>query len=105
MSGVNNLFNLAMSQLTMLGKVLLEDDWHDFGWFTYFDRPGHPDHPSPLHHWQIGAFFIFLGEAMKKIIEFLNAIGINITDCFSKIKEFFNPTNNQQQFLGDYYQQ
>jgi hypothetical protein len=105
MNDVNNLFNLAMSQLTMLGRVLLEDDMHDFGWFTYHDRPGHKDHPSPFHHWQIGAFFIFIGEAIKMLIQFLNAIGINIADVFSKINDFFMIPTNQQQFLGDYYVQ
>jgi hypothetical protein len=104
MSEVNNLFNLAMKQLSLLGQVLLDDDWHDLGWYEYYNRYGHPDHPSPFHHWQIGAFFIFIAEAFKKLIEFFNMLDIKISDFFLKINEFFNRPNNQH-LLGDYYTQ
>lgn len=105
MSEVNNLFNLAMKQLSMLGQVLLDDDAHDYGWFEYYNRYGHPDHPSPLHHWQYGAILIFIAEAFQKLVEFLDILGIKVTDFFLKVRQFFNGSNNQQQLLGDYYTQ
>ncbi len=104
MSEINNLFKIAMNQLSMLGQVLLEDDWHDFGWYSYFNRDGHPDHPSPLHHWQIGAFFIFIAEAFKELIKFFNMLDIKVSDFFAKISDFFYKPNIQK-LLGDFYSQ
>jgi len=77
-----------MNSLSWLGQVLLDDDAHDFGWFSYYNREGHPDHPSPFHHWQIGLLFIFIGEAFKNMLSWLNLLGINIRNFFQTISKF-----------------
>lgn len=53
--------------MRLLGKTLVKDDLHDFGYFTYFDRDGHKDHPSPLHHWQYGLILWTLSEYLSLI--------------------------------------
>lgn len=52
-----------------LGLMLLVDDIHDIGYFTYFGRWHHiyrgkrsPHHPSPLHHWQLGIVMLLLAK-------------------------------------------
>lgn len=47
-------WSAILAQVRNLGKWLVKDDIHDFGYFTYYDRDGHEDHPLPLHHWQYG---------------------------------------------------
>lgn len=48
-----------------LGAGLIEDDKHDLGYFSYRGRHNHryhgvasPNHDSPFHHWQAGAFLV-----------------------------------------------
>lgn len=55
-------WSLILSQIRTLGKWLVKDDIHDFGYFTYFDRNGHEDHPLPLHHWQYGLMLWMASE-------------------------------------------
>ena len=57
-----NRWTLFFDQLRKIGKVMVKDDLHDFGYFTYKDRDGHKDHPSPLHHWQYGTIIWALSE-------------------------------------------
>jgi len=52
-----------------IGEALLFDDRGDIGFFTYRHRNNHyyngkksPNHPSPLHHWQIGALLVIFSE-------------------------------------------
>lgn len=53
-----------------LGELLLHDDKHDIGYFTYYNRPHYyhgkleKDHPSPYHHWPIGVALMFVGELL-----------------------------------------
>lgn len=48
-----------------LGENLIHDDKDDLGYFSYKNRKNHryhgvssPDHASPFHHWQFGAFLV-----------------------------------------------
>lgn len=48
---------------------LLKDDKHDLGYYRYYRRKGHyymgrpaPNHPSMLHHWQIGIGGLILAQ-------------------------------------------
>ena len=70
-------FKNISSVLTGLGKFLMLDDQFDIGKFSYKAHGGHPDHPSKLHHWQLGYGL----EVAGKLTE-------SITDFFSKIAEF-----------------
>jgi hypothetical protein len=52
-----------------LGETLLYDDRGDIGFFTYRKRKNHyyngkksEDHPSPVHHWQLGALLVLFSE-------------------------------------------
>ena len=52
-----------------LGETLLYDDRQDIGFFTYRKRKNHyyngkksEDHPSPVHHWQLGALLVLFSE-------------------------------------------
>ena len=47
-----------------LGKMMVEDDLHDLGLFDYYDRKGHIDHPSKIHHWQLGIGIWYLSELL-----------------------------------------
>ena len=57
-----------------LGLVLLNDDIHDIGYFTYYGRRHHvykgkraPDHPSPFHHWQVAIGMLFAAKFMGMV--------------------------------------
>lgn len=52
-----------------LSLFLIVDDKHDLGHFAYSKRDDHyyhfkksPDHPSPIHHWQIGVIGLFVSQ-------------------------------------------
>jgi len=49
----------------MLGKILVEDDIHDLGLYDYYNRKGHIDHPSKIHHWQLGLGIWYLSEMLS----------------------------------------
>ena len=57
-----NRWTLFFDQLRKIGKVMVKDDLHDFGYFIYKNREGHKEHPSPLHHWQYGTIIWALSE-------------------------------------------
>jgi len=42
-----------------LGDILLEDDKDDVGKFSF------PGHPSPFHHWQVGAALKYGAELIR----------------------------------------
>jgi hypothetical protein len=88
------MFEQAMNTISYIGQVLIDDDAHDFGWYSYTNRPGHKDHPSPLHHWQYGLVLTVFGEIGKFFSDILNTFQINIKDVFSKMQTFFNRNNN-----------
>lgn len=51
-----------------LGEFLVLDDKDDTGKFSYRNRKYHtyhgkksPNHPSPVHHWQLGGFMMLVG--------------------------------------------
>nr|BDI55185.1 MAG: hypothetical protein [uncultured archaeon] len=50
-----------------LGKMMVEDDIHDLGLFDYSNRKGHIDHPSKIHHWQLGLGIWYLSEMLNLI--------------------------------------
>ena len=57
-----------------LGLVLLNDDVHDIGYFSYYGRKNHvykgkvsPNHPSPFHHWQVAIGMLFAAKFMGMI--------------------------------------
>ena len=48
---------------------MIKDDAHDLGFTSYRSRANHkyhgvvrPDHPSALHHWQIGSMLVLLSQ-------------------------------------------
>jgi hypothetical protein len=52
-----------------ISMFLIRDDAGDVGYFRYSDRDHHyhhgklsPDHPSVVHHWQIGVGLLFLSQ-------------------------------------------
>ena len=54
-----------------LGFILLVDDIHDVGHTTYYNRKNHfykgkhsPDHPTPLHHWQVAIPILLLSKVL-----------------------------------------
>lgn len=65
-----------------ISMFLIMDDKHDLGRFTYYDRHEHyyqgkhsPHHPTPWHHWQIGALGLMvsqIGALMSKGVEMYN---------------------------------
>ena len=75
---------------SLFGQILLDDDDYDYGWFTYYDRPGHKDHPSPWHHWQLGVLFIAIGEGLKWLYSFFDTFGINTDKLNIIIMNAFN---------------
>jgi len=44
--------------------MMVEDDLHDVGLFKYSNRNGHIDHPSNVHHWQLGFGIWYLSEIL-----------------------------------------
>lgn len=67
------------------GELLLYDDKHDIGYFTYYNRPHvyhgklEKDHPSPLHHWPVGVIFMFAGQ-MLGIVDTLNQMKLGMQE-------------------------
>ena len=73
--------NVLGALLDGLGRMLLLDDVDDIGWgrYTREQRPHHVDtapnlhpgrygdHPSPFHHWQLGAILYFTGLALQNL--------------------------------------
>ncbi len=69
------------SLLEIAGSALLADDILDLGWGSYTreERPYHKDtapgwhegrpgdHPSPVHHWQLGALLKWAGVSLQAI--------------------------------------
>ena len=47
--------------------MMVEDDIHDLGLFDYSNRKGHIDHPSKIHHWQLGLGIWYLSEMLNLI--------------------------------------
>ena len=45
--------------------MMVEDDLHDVGLFKYSNRNGHIDHPSNVHHWQLGFGIWYLSEVLS----------------------------------------
>lgn len=50
-----------------LGKMMVEDDIHDVGLFSYSNRNGHIDHPSKIHHWQLGLGIWYFSEMLNLV--------------------------------------
>lgn len=65
-----------------VSMFLIMDDKDDLGRFTYYDRHEHwyqgknsPHHPTPWHHWQIGAIGLLvsqIGALVSKGVEMYN---------------------------------
>lgn len=79
---INRLPHIDLDMCRVLhdfGLLCINDDYMDVGYFQYRGREGHtyqgkasPDHPSPFHHWQVGAASITIaqiGGMMYKIKE------------------------------------
>ncbi len=47
--------------------MMVEDDLHDVGLFDYYNRKGHIDHPSKVHHWQLGLGIWYLSEMLNLV--------------------------------------
>ena len=47
-----------------LGKMMVADDIHDLGLYDYYGRKGHIDHPSKVHHWQLGLAIWYASEIL-----------------------------------------
>lgn len=88
--GSNFMFEQFANSLSYIGQVMLDDDAHDFGWFSYKNRPGHPDHPSPLHHWQYGTILIVIGEVFKYLVDIMNAFGLQVNEMIQKVRSYLN---------------
>ena len=63
-----------------LGEFLIADDKHDLGYYAYKNRKNHyyhgiksPNHPSMMHHWQVGGIMMF-GAQMMAAAAMLNAL-------------------------------
>jgi hypothetical protein len=72
-----------------ISLFLLRDDISDLGRFSYYDREDHyyhgnksTDHPSMMHHWQIG----IVGLVVSQFGSLLN-IGKDIYDDYKGMKE------------------
>jgi hypothetical protein len=50
-----------------LGKMMVEDDIHDLGLYDYYNRKGHIDHPSKIHHWQLGLGVWYASEMLSLV--------------------------------------
>jgi len=50
-----------------LGKMMVEDDIHDLGLYDYYGRKGHIDHPSKIHHWQLGLGIWYASEMLSLV--------------------------------------
>lgn len=53
------------------GSAMIKDDAHDLGFMSYRSRNSHkyhgvikPDHPSNLHHWQVGSALVLISQLM-----------------------------------------
>ncbi len=46
---------------------MVEDDLHDVGLYDYYDRKGHIDHPSKIHHWQLGLGIWYASEMLSLV--------------------------------------
>jgi len=53
------------------GSAMIRDDANDLGFMSYRSRNSHkyygvisPDHPSNLHHWQVGSVLVLLSQFM-----------------------------------------
>ena len=44
---------------------MVKDDLHDIGLFDYYNRKGHIDHPSKIHHWQLGLGIWYASELLN----------------------------------------
>ena len=91
-----------------LGKMMVEDDLHDLGLYDYYNRKGHIDHPSKIHHWQLGLgvwyasemlslinfFFPFTKQIKKtQLQQEINKL-TNLKDNYARTKETFRPKKN-----------
>ena len=61
---VPDIFRNLFRQMKTLGKMMVEDDLHDIGLYSYYDRKGHIDHPSKIHHWQLGLGIWYASEML-----------------------------------------
>ena len=46
---------------------MVEDDLHDSGLYSYYNRKGHIDHPSKIHHWQLGLGIWYASEMLSLV--------------------------------------
>jgi hypothetical protein len=58
--------------LWTLGETLIRDDASDLGYASYRGRQNHiyhgvrsPDHPSPLHHYQVGTVLCMVAQLLQ----------------------------------------
>ena len=97
-----------------LGKMMVEDDLHDLGLFDYYNRKGHIDHPSKIHHWQLGLgiwyaselltlcnFFFPFSKQMEKAqiqqkLNKLNQLKVN----YAEPKKTYDPVKNPFRGIG-----
>lgn len=96
-------------QMKQLGKMMVEDDIHDLGLFDYYDREGHRDHPSLLHHWQYGVALWYFSELLS-LIDFFFPFEKQLEKTqlrkqiqyYKQLQEREKKKNAQQQMAQDY---
>lgn len=74
-----------VDSMSIFGESLIRDDKGDLGYLTYRNRRRHryhgklaPDHPSPVHHWQLGTLLILLSDFLAPM-----AMAIDLRDEFN----------------------
>ncbi len=87
MSQNKSKFDILSNVLKGLGNFLIKDDKFDLGKFKYKAHGGHPDHPSSLHHWQVGVITRLFGDTVESIGKLRNIINEFNKSSIPKTKE------------------
>lgn len=76
---MNEYEEAMLDAIEGLGHIIFKDDAPDFEdparRFSYFGIPGAKDHPSPVHHWQVGLLMMGGAKLVRTIAEFADAFG------------------------------
>lgn len=68
-----------LRHLEWLGRIIFKDDQADFNdparRFSYSDIPGVKDHPSAIHHWQLGMAMIQGAKLVRGLTELMDVMG------------------------------
>ena len=87
-----------------LGKMMVEDDIHDLGLYDYYGRKGHIDHPSKIHHWQLGLGVWYASEMLSLVNFFFpfskqiekNKLQQEITKLTNLKSDYAKPKSTQE---------